>query len=383
MSQSLMISSTHKLSSFGCLRASFFIMKKYKSYLIYLIPITLIILLQNAQNHTVSTTFEISGETVIYQLKGNELEKMQLNKLNNLVQSVTNKKKLLKFLDNYLEKSKRFNSSKYVGFAMSAFSSINVELKLDQEVQLKHAELLEYSHQFDDALLILQKVSVHPVFRHQAHLRMMNIHGLRGDMDESETFCKLLRSSNFWKVSTLCKLWIDGIKYNNSQSIEKLISFEKTLHNDTELKQWLYQLLIDLLLKQNNLQDAVDYLSKLEALNNIDKSALIQLVDFAIITENITQAEIMLEKFDSDNQLKFRKIIITKILKENFVVSQQINENIEVLKSIQENSQYRLISMWEYYINNDKNSALEYSNLNTQIYKTQNDLLLQSYLLRK
>jgi len=370
--------------------------KKVLPFFYVLVPLFFVGLVQNnilSKSDTNENTIQQQGDKVVYRIKNNQYTKLNKKYQNDEVNKIKHQMQAVVFLNKYLSLAKKESNSAYAGFAISGYHLLPKGIKASAAVKQIYAELLSYSHDFDSALTNYEDLQQISEYKQQATMKLMNVYMLKGDHEQVEKQCKLTRTFSDYKISIVCRLWLKGFSSDVDDSVNalnQLLSIYSSLSHSSQQQSfnlWLLQLILDLQLKNDDVQAALITIERLYKTSKVDLSALIQIVDYLVINNRFELAQALILKHDSRDELIIRAAIINEIsLNKNGVqlIKNSPNKSelmiaklkVENYVFINEKSKFVEIVLWYWLVESDLDKAVFFAKENSLNYSTFNNELL-------
>jgi len=367
-------------------------MKNFNPYLITLIPLVLIGLFQQIfpdqqKLNSEGYSKEVRGGKIIYSISVGTIQDLNSNNLRLQVNQIENQQHAIDFLEQHLNSAKQNSDSSYAGFALTGYQKISQKIRSKPKVQVVLVEVLSYVHDFDGALEILSKLQHNKNYTQESIMKIMNIHMIRGDYKKVEKNCQKTKKFEDYRISIACALWLTEIQRENtgsSSALKSLVAVSTMTDTGTSVDLWLKQLVLDLQLKNNDIDGALKTTARIYQNGDTDLSILIQLVDHLILTNRHAEAKRQIDLYDHSNQMTIRRTILNAIAigsepvndEKYFVAKRKIQDYV----GIQDTSKYRAVALWSFLIEGNKVQALRYAEINLETYKTRNDQLLMGFI---
>lgn len=377
--------------------------KPFITYLSVLMPLFFIGLMQNISlfnsDKPLINKINLNEKTlklndVVYRIRNNLYTQLNQSQQNDIVRLIKTEQQALNFLQRYLSLAKEYSNSAYAGFALSSSRLLPRELTRLASVQLSIADLLAYSHDFDEAVMIYKTIQQTDVHQYSATMKLMNIFMIKGQYKRVENECKKMKGMADYRIFVGCRLWLKGIRGNKSSTILaltklQLIADKLTLNNKqsfNEYNYWLQQLVLDLQLKSDNVYPAIATLKLIYINPNADMAALIQVVDYLLLTHRLSLAAKLITEYDHKNELSSRLTLIKYKTNDVNLTNKAMNvaEN-KILNVIESNdtSKFSLVALWYLMVSNNFDTAKYYAKNNLKTYRTNNDIFLLKEIDRK
>jgi len=366
-------------------------MKNFNPYLITLIPLVLIGLFQQIFSdqqklNSEGYSKEVRGDKIIYSIGVGTIQDLNSNNLRLQVNQIENQQHAIDFLEQHLNSAKQNSDSSYAGFALTGYQNFSQKIRSKPKVQIILAEILSYVHDFDGALELLTKLQLNKYYAQESIMKIMNIHMIKGDYKKVEKNCQKTKGFEDYRISIACSLWLAEIqgdnsgKYNRSKTLKTISTITDA---DTSVDIWLKQLVLDLQLKNNDIDGALNTMARIYKGGMTDLSALIQLVDHLILTNRFNEAHRQIVIYDKLNQLIVRRFILNTIKTGSVNSSEEAyvlaKRKIQDYIDIQDSSKYKDVSLWFFFVEGNNKVALKYAAINFKTYKTLNDQLLMMF----
>jgi len=364
-------------------------MKKIIPYLWILIPFFLIGAIQKSPfyqgwNKVQASNTKIDSNMVVYSLTSNDFQQLSKSNLTAQMKLINDSVDAVVFLKKYYELARTNANSTYAGFAISGYKAFPQNLKDDPSVQSIYADILSYAHDFDNAIALFKKLENIAIYQQQSILKMMNIYMLKGDYYGVEKQCDATKSFADYRISIACRLWLQGMQTDEinvtEYSLAKLTSISKNTDKEQSIDLWLHQLMLDLQLKAKLIQPAVVSLRDIYKTDEVDLSALIQVVDNLILIERYKLASDLIEQYDASAKLIVRRVILGEYLTDDKSLNVELAAELIInYITIQDTSKYREVALWKFLIDHDPSQATFYAKENIKTYNTELDQSLLSY----
>ncbi len=316
-------------------------------------------------------------EDVVYQLSERD-KQFQSTGFESRVEAINSEKQAIAFLEHYLTLAKKENESRYIGYAIAGYQKIPLNIKEHHEVLLKYSEILEYQHNFKQALDLLITIDNKSHYYSSAVVKILNIYMIQGNLEQVSLYCEILKENNLLSLYSVCQLWIHGMKEESPGTIKKLEHLFIYFKKNTPIYNWTSQLLMDLYLKYHDVEKAITLLKNSERNEEAYRAMLIQIVDYLLISHQKKQALTLLEQYDDSKDLNVRYCLAKGDF--NTKVCQQAQEKIHYYALTRDTAHFFIRALWEKEINHNLAYSKELANTNYESYKTHNNILLMNYL---
>ncbi|MEJ2416216.1 MAG: hypothetical protein P8Y45_04670 [Exilibacterium sp.] len=294
-------------------------------------------------------------------------------------------------LQRYLHLAQQYSSSRYAGFGIEMYKNIAESYRRHPHVQLVYADLLQYSHDFDSAVLHLEQLAQSASIRTQVQLRLFTIHLIQGDLAGAQQACSALSEEGSLVIPLICKSWLAGLTGSASKSVALLSRLMSTLPADSRFKNWAQDALIDLHLKNGDTEKAMAIFEDNFPGPDADKNSAQQyagdfatgkmLVDCLIFAARYNQAARILHILPKRDPFIIRQTIVNAARAQNAGpantnLALQAQQLIDFYKVSEDPSHYYDIALWYAFKVNDPPQAWKYAQLNWERFKYITDLQL-------
>lgn len=338
--------------------------------------------------------FELGGAPidngkVLLKLSIDPFNTLTKNELEQTINGSSSKKQALVFLRKLTNIAKKEANSSYAGFALAGYQRLSEELKNDSDILLAYIDLLTFTHQFSKASQLLRLLSSNQQYKDVATIRLLNISMILGDLELFKLYCSRSKTFNDYRIGIACQLWMVGIQGNSPDRIidvsNKLLSIVRTTERTEDISDvelWILDLALDLQIKGGDYDSAFKNLLDIQSVkkrqDDNDTSSVIQLVDHFLIVGKYQLAAEALSKFDNNNRLFIRQQISRNI--EHGFFSSDAKERVESYERLLDSSKYRLVSLWYWLVEKDREIAFHYAKTNIDQYRTFSDVMLVAVL---
>jgi len=233
--------------------------------------------------------------------------------------------KIDELLKLYIQLAKKQSDLRYIGYAQTILKPLLKKYPNDYILTMHHVDMLQYTHHFDEALVLLKGLTETSIKAPKPYLVTATIYQAQQKYSLALGSCKklLFRSSHL--LSTTCIATMKSHLGKLPQSYELLkTTYAKAINEQGSEKAWALTSLSDMAYRLNQKDKALFYLDEVLKLDKNDYYALKKTADIYLEQKKYTKVENLLEEFKHVDALFLRLT----------VAHHQLNQNIELEKSI-------------------------------------------------
>ncbi len=331
-------------------------MKNYLIALLFLITSPAV--LSQANNDTVL----VSGEAVLI---GNQLRSASQNSTP------------LDHLKNLLNLAREKQDMSYAGVAIASIEKLADTEKQQADIKILYADLLQFTHQFPEAINHYQELLKNSDYHDQALLKLTPLYMLTGQYNQASMNCQDIGSAINYQVGLVCRLWLNGVTSNLNQAIDKLIALRSLSSNDSSLDAWIQSIIIDLYLQAGEFDRAIVAFDQYQETFPTEDDAIKKLlIDYLLIHNRSEEVLSLTQKITPENPLYLRVLMAKAIHNKDMVAKENIQSIINEIIDLKQEDRYVDVAMWHLLIEQNAEQALQYSQANWNKNRDVFDLLL-------
>jgi tetratricopeptide (TPR) repeat protein len=255
----------------------------------------------------------------------------------------------------------------------------------DQQTFYLYARVLQHQHQFDEAIIALQRsISLDPTAVNSWLLKA-NIHLVQGDIISARNACLALIGKADILLISACALEVAAQNGKLAESYQELSRLH-TLYSPTneQENQWIVQILADMALRQGEAEEALVHLQQIDL--NIAPVSLLAL--WADVHMSLNKYDQVIDKIGSivnlypikDDALLLRLAKAEKRLGTSVEWQKSFAQRVELREQRQDSLHASDLAQYYLYVDVQPKKALYWAKLNWQVAKqiTDRTLLEQS-----
>jgi tetratricopeptide (TPR) repeat protein len=245
--------------------------------------------------------------------------------LQNIKEKGEDLNKIAKLLTLYLQLAKKESDLRYMGYAQAILTPLLKKYPNNYMLTMHSVDILQYTHHFDEALLLLQKFTFKSVKTAKPYLITATIYQAQKNYPLALSSCKklLFRASHL--LSTTCISTMQSHLGKLPQSYELLAKiYAKAINEQSSEKSWALTSLSEMAYRLKQKEKALFYLEEALKLNPNDYYALKKSADIHLENRAYEKVEKLLENFEHVDALLLRLT----------VAKHQLKKNIELKKTI-------------------------------------------------
>lgn len=276
----------------------------------------------------------------------------------------------------FINKGKRESEPRYLGMAEAIIENWLSKYDAHPAVLLAKADILQYRHQFDDALVLLSEIPNAGVEGAAALLMRANLFQLKGDYDATRAECgRLARELSF--MSDICKLHIESFSGEIEPSQRKLEALIAQLELPTEIRVWAVGKLADMSNRRGKPQEALEYLQKIKP-EQASGALRAQMFDLLLLLERPNAVLQMIDIGEKSEGLQLRRLRALKMTGENWrgPISQNLLGRISRPATDASNPHARELAYYHHYLTGDVEAAFEAATENWNLQREPIDIRL-------
>lgn len=324
----------------------------------------------------------VSGDEVVLRLNKNSTI-TAIQKLNKeLVNNQKNKKRLLLSLNNAVSFGKKKSEPRFIGLALTYIDRYLQTHPDDTQFMLLKADILQYDHKFDQAILLLNKIITLRSGFESARLMRANILQLQAHYQDALKDCYSLLGNSDPIVMMSCIAQIKGL-IDEPKYVFKALSnlLKRDKNNPDPTLIWSYDILAQLCLQFGDKESAYVYYEYALSIAENNSLILTSYADLLIADSKFKQVQIILNKKKSNFSLLVRLAIAeNKMQSASTSYREELKSRIMIMHSMSDDTHAREIALYYLYIQQQADKALHYASRNWSAQKELIDarLLLES-----
>ncbi|GEM_PF-2136276 len=289
----------------------------------------------------------------------------------------------------YRSLAKKGYDLSYAGVALSMIDALDDTIKKRPEILSLHADLLQFTHHFDEAIAIYEQLSDIDTHVHHAAIALLPLYMMSGQYDKANANCQRLKQHSVYLVGMLCQLWVSGVTDNLAHSIAQLERLLPILKRNSQapvesglsIAQWAQEITIDLLLQSGQFTKALNMFDNQQQQQSPEDAALAKLsIDFLLLTHNTSLITSLPDNITPNHPLYLRIIIVRLLqnpLADNVLTLKRKGDNIvQRYRQLGHHDKLMEVALWQHLIQHDTAAAAVSAQKNWQTNRYITDALL-------
>lgn len=257
----------------------------------------------------------------------------------------------------FIAKGKRENQPRFLGMAEALIENWLSKYETHPAILLAKADILQFRHQFSQAITILEGIANAGVEGAAALLMRANLHQLKGDYDQAEGACsQLARELKF--MADICEFHLQSLQGEVEPMQLKLEALIARLELPGEIRAWATGKLADMSSRRGQPLEALEYLEGL-APEQASAALKSQMMDLLLLLERPSAVLQMIAADDNSEGLQLRRLRALKMTGENWrgPISYLVLSRISPKVAGDANPHARELAYFHHYLTNDVEAA--------------------------
>lgn len=277
---------------------------------------------------------------VIFIVEQDEVSK----KMALLLKKIEKEPRNLVLVDNllrlYIETGKKRSDVSFIGYAKAFLAPYLKKYPNNYRLKMHQADILQYTHKFDEALAVLDTLTVKGSKEAKPYLLKATIYEAQGDYNSSLRMCKqlILRASHLLSTTCITTMQSQLGKLDESYLLLENV-YAKARVNELSEKSWALTSLADMAYRLGKKEKALAYLEEALSINENDYFVLQKMADIHLDNRAYQKVKKLLKDYQYVEALFLREMVAKDKLGENIQVEKaSLQAYLEGLSLREENA---------------------------------------------
>lgn len=210
----------------------------------------------------------------------------------------------------YIEKGKIGSDVSFIGYAKAFLAPYLKQYPNNYSLKMHQVDILQYTHQFNEALALLDTLTVKGSKEAKPYLMKATIYEAQGDYNSALSTCKQLmfRASHLLSTTCIASMQSHLGKLEESYALLEAV-YQKAYDNELSEKSWALTSLADMMYRLGQKEKARAYLEEALALKKNDYFVLAKMADIHLENRDYKEVKELLQAYQYVEALFLRETV--------------------------------------------------------------------------